>query len=439
MLNLLLVAICIVLSAVSQKIPEWTAPQPDNTKPLGGYKRISNATNIEIFHGTNPNDTAFIQGAYNHASMIGYHNGVITVLWKNCQKDEDCNGQRILYSQSNDGRNFTFPRVAFTNLTVPDQPTGMFVGPPIIINNRQYIGASPGPYNESHDQTAQGSQFCLWPEPIDPRNCGPPGAKGIYGQANHTLLMRQILPGLGKLGAVFWASNIAPTEYDRATQTFDILTLSDMDSQTQNDIMSLYDKKMNGYCNNSNTGTLKCEVCNNGCQNYQSIDTELKIGNERSHYILPSKDMDVILYRCESHVFYVSMRNISLSNNTFGKWSTPIITNIPNDNSNLNLGILPDKRIYLVNNPVTPAPAPGISARDPITLTTSKDGYIFDNVGVVMTCTNLSVTSTCYPRYEGHSKNRGPSYPQLLTVVDPAPKSIQGIYVTGTNNKEDVW
>lgn len=40
-------------------------------------------------------------------------------------------------------------------------------------------------------------------------------------------------------------------------------------------------------------------------------------------------------------------------------------------------------------------------------------------------------------RYDKNG-NVGPSYPQALTVVDPAPAAIQGLYVVSTNNKEDV-
>jgi len=44
-----------------------------------------------------------------------------------------------------------------------------------------------------------------------------------------------------------------------------------------------------------------------------------------------------------------------------------------------------------------------------------------------------------WSRYSGKSKNRGPSYPQGLTVVPPAPAHMQGLFVVATNNKEDVW
>ena len=102
-----------------------------------------------------------------------------------------------------------------------------------------------------------------------------------------------------------------------------------------------------------------------------------------------------------------------------------------------------------------------LTFRDPLTIATSKDGLNFDTAFSVMSCTNLSSTSGCSPRYRptptsSGGKNpgtwcdgvmwlvewcgpAGPSYPQGLVVVDPAPKEHQGMYVVATNNKEDVW
>jgi hypothetical protein len=42
-----------------------------------------------------------------------------------------------------------------------------------------------------------------------------------------------------------------------------------------------------------------------------------------------------------------------------GGWSPLVQTNIPNDKSNLNAGPLPDGRLYLVHNPVTPGQTVG--------------------------------------------------------------------------------
>ena len=136
-------------------------------------------------------------------------------------------------------------------------------------------------------------------------------------------------------------------------------------------------------------------------------------------------------------------------------WSPLVETNIPNDKSNLNAGLLPDGRLYLVHNPVTPGQTIGNgtrgaaivtpagtkqpSFRDPITLSTSADGLAWGAPGVALTCTDLSPSSTCTLRYPGHAKNGGPSYPQALTVIAPAPEAQPGVYVASSNNKEDIW
>jgi hypothetical protein len=76
--------------------------------------------------------------------------------------------------------------------------------------------------------------------------------------------------------------------------------------------------------------------------------------------------------------------------------------------------------------------------RDPFTLATSQDGYEFNKAVAVISCTALA-NGTCAPRYQGGGKNPGPSYPQGLTVVDPAPAELQGFYFINSNNKEDIW
>jgi hypothetical protein len=67
-------------------------------------------------------------------------------------------------------------------------------------------------------------------------------------------------------------------------------------------------------------------------------------------------------------------------------------------------------------------------------LTTNR--YNFDTAKVALTCHDLG---DCLPRFEGHAKNPGPSYPQAITLVDPAPESMRGLYVVASNNKEDIW
>jgi hypothetical protein len=102
-------------------------------------------------------------------------------------------------------------------------------------------------------------------------------------------------------------------------------------------------------------------------------------------------------------------------------WGAPVLTNLPNDESNLNAGTLPDGRVYLLNNPVfrpkpsqssvvaaadaAAAPQMQLRFRDPVAVTLSEDGKNFSKVVSVMSCGNLSATSTCKQRLAGSGKN----------------------------------
>jgi hypothetical protein len=94
---------------------------------------------------------------------------------------------------------------------------------------------------------------------------------------------------------------------------------------------------------------------------------------------------------------------------SWGTAGPPRLTNIPNDDTNLNAGPLPGGAIYLTSNPLYSADEPTESPkmRDPLTLAVSADGLSFGRVGVVMSCTTLGGGSSCLPRQVGASKNRG--------------------------------
>lgn len=350
--------------------------------------------------------------------------------------------------------------VLFPALNTTKQQAAMFIGPPIVINGRFYVGASPGVPTDA----AAGAQYCLWPDPVSPRNCGPPGQK----QSEGILVMREIQNLViedVRLGPMFWASGAAPEGWEAAGAIYGIKTLAEMDKHTQHDMKQLRPDLPLAPCDLAQ-GTLKCEACIGGCQLYDRAiphgavqgEESTKIGNERAHYSVPKGD--VILYRSGSDPYlFASVRAIG---GLQTDWSVPVKTDIPNDESNLNAGHLPDGRVYLLNNPVYEpklggertsygVTAPGGRAtdvgalrfRDPITVATSAAGVNFDSVAAVISCTKLSKNSTCAPRHQpggvSGGKNPGPSYPQGLTVVAPAPAAIRGFYVVCSNNKEDIW
>lgn len=270
---------------------------------------------------------------------------------------------------------------------------------------------------------------------MDVRNCGPPNDVAVQYTGN--VMMRQVL-GPGQLGDVFWGSSAGPPAlFADAGASNGVKRLSDMDAQTQADIDSLSPTRETVTCE-PGTGTLKCEECAGGCQVYDKISWDDKIANERTHYMLPDGTGDVLLYRSGgAAALWASMRFGSTSQQA---WGDVVLTDIPNDKSNLNAGPLPDGRVYLTHNPVVPADGKTFF-RDPVTVATSSDGLHFDSVGVALTCTALPAeyNSTCAPRIDGHAKNPGPSYPQGLTVVSPAPPALRQFYVAASNNKEDIF
>lgn len=451
--------LALVAGTIVGNIPSWSAYTPEPQQPLGGFIQVPGTKLTELCHGT-----VGSIGTYNHAAMIDYHNGIFFAAWKNGPWAEDKSGQRILYTQSKDGVVWTTVAGAETNILFPNMTTtardaAVFVGPPIKINGRQYVGASPG----EPTGAADGAQFCLWPDPLEvngrnhTRNCGPPANGHHYKQFSNTLLMREVKAGIGNLGPIFWAdqSNEVPSDWEAASKALGFLTLDKMDAQTQSDIAQLNAAAQTGMgelpCSPPASGSLKCEACLGGCQLFDAIpyESQPNVSLERAHYTVPNSTADVILYRGSTggFVWAATRSNMSAGQDV---WQGPVATNIPNDESNLNAGALPDGRVYLVNNAVfrpKKASSSGdntLRFRDPVTVATTSDGYVFDKAAAVMSCTNLSATSTCAPRHtespkSSGGKNPGPSYPQGITIVEPAPPHHRGLYVVATNNKEDVW
>merc|ERR1712232_142429 len=126
-------------------------------------------------------------GWYNHASMITYFQGSIFVSWKNAPKKEDTPGQRVLYSMSSDGFTWSSAEVLFPNMSSSANPSAQFAGPFAVLNGRLYASATPAIIA---DGDAQGAQFCLWPDGLDPRNCATPDRPG--SQPEGLLMMRRV-------------------------------------------------------------------------------------------------------------------------------------------------------------------------------------------------------------------------------------------------------
>jgi len=388
-------------AAGAASVPRWTAARGDASKPLGGWPRVSGATASIVYRATSA------IGSYNHAAMLTYGGEegdapLFTLSWKNSPVDEDEPGQRVLYSQSTSGATWTptdgKTNVLFPNISSTSAPAALFAGPFAWVGGRLYASASP-------------TQFCLFPDAYAP-----------------VLLLRRVHTNAsGVLGPAFWASPQSPPKFAAAARLAGVRDLAEVDVQAQADAAALLAGALPCDVPGGDATATKCKACGGGgCQKWSAAAA---LGNERTHYTVPgaagghNATDDVLLYRSKDSLLYASVRSAPGAD----AWSAPKKTDMPNDDSNLNAGALPDGRRYLLLN------AMKYKIRDPLVIATSRDGAAWDTARVAMTCTDLPDGSDCKARYAGKAKNPGPSYPQAVAV--PA---LGAVFVVATNNKEDV-
>lgn len=378
------------------QLPSWNQPFLDPLKfPFGGATLAENVSYYQLFFSTPE------LGTYNMAPMLDYHDGQFFASWKNSPRDEDQHGQRVMFSQSLTGDNWTKAdgsNILFPNMSTTANPAALFAEPGLHINNRFYATASP-------------KQFCLYPDFAFQRG----------------LLARRVFPGLNKLGPVFWVSNTIPEGFEEATQLNKVLLLNETDSTTVADMLTLNDWNVLPCATN---GTIKCEACRQGCTGPNNV---INASNEQCHYTLPDGSGDVILYRVPTHGYGLVLgASVRLNG---GNWSTPARLNITDDHANLNCGNLPDNRRYLLSNVM-----PNVF-RDPLYLSTTHDGWRF-NATVALTSCELPIFRSkeqpygCQYRHQGGSKQGGCQYPQGMSVTDPR---VKGFWAIFSLNKEDIW
>jgi hypothetical protein len=135
-------------------------------------------------------------------------------------------------------------------------------------------------------------------------------------------------------------------------------------------------------------------------------------------------------YRSHASALYASVR---IDGKTQSNWSDIALTNIPNDDSNINAGVLPEGNgVFLVANGV---PA---RVRDPVTLSMSQDGLNWSSCRVAQTCTDFPEIpkSTCKGRC-GCSPCS--SYPPFATRWStPEYPSIQNTHGSPHNSCEQI-
>ena len=123
---------------------------------------------------------------------------------------------------------------------------------------------------------------------------------------------------------------------------------------------------------------------------------------------------------------YVSLA--SKSDDRGETWSKSMITNMPDSRAKQCTGNLPDGTVFLVNNPGRVVNEENKTWRVPLTITLSRDGFIFSKSYLLR-----SGKDNDYPKqkYIGKSKTFGYNYPKAF-IYD------EYLYVSYSTNKDDV-
>ena len=122
--------------------PFWGASRPEPGKPLQGYQKVPNRTDVVVYMPRNEGTrvgcvsdkttnrvlTCQGDGLYNHAAMIQYHAGAVHITWKNAPRSEDTPGQRGLYAFSRNGHSFSKAVELFPNMSTGATPVAHFAG-----------------------------------------------------------------------------------------------------------------------------------------------------------------------------------------------------------------------------------------------------------------------------------------------------------------------
>ena len=287
-------------------------------------------------------------------------------MWSNGIRDEDTPGQRILVCSSSDGQRWTEPRV----LTDHDAGKGICVAAGFRVYRQQLIAyyTVTGGTN-FHPDTALYARLSN-----DGREWGPARriTKGFFINPPLQLSNGHLVIGGEHVGE------------QRSTARMRILVTEAADglSGWQEAKITVKDLKVIGYAEPNM---------------YQRQDGTL---------VMPLRNY--------SGFFYVAT-----SSNQGRSWSTPVKTNFPDSTARFALGKLPDKTIYLINNP-----GPKQFDRHLLAISTSTDGKEFKRSWIVR-------NKPTKMRYPGKSKLDGWQYPHAIVW-----KSF--LYVAYSINKEDV-
>lgn len=356
----------------------WQCPMPDPKKKNSGYKQIPGVKRVVIYKGSRKN------GGYNHHSNLFLYKGLLYASWSNQAYGEDCPGQRVLYSTSKDGLNWSPIKELFPSpIKMADRKSGgpFLASSGFFIWNNRLFGRASGHqklYWENKDKTSRKPFYDSF---------------HIYPKMKHFNYICREIKANGEFGKIFvYGSNPPKTIYP-------ILKQKEFDPAFR--------------------------MPNDGLQNLrvQALDTKrlcepTPYKTKDNKYALLLRDDDY------SHRKYASFSDDGK------KWSTPEPTNIP-DSPSFTMALSgSDGSVLFIGNHMAPRfdiPSPRHYGRDPLMLSYSPDGYKLTK--------SFSISKGPHkytiPREKVFGRGGGAQYPAALVANGK-------VYVMYSSGKEDI-
>lgn len=349
------------MSAETNRIEvRWTAVLPDRSKPDAGFPLITGAEHHLIYKATPA------LGTYNHGPKVARHDEWFCVFWYSHAKDEDSPGQRILYSRSEDGRDWSSAAPLFDSLS-PMRPLG-----------KKGVRLSPGSFHDVESRlyaSASAGRIYAWKDHAR----GEQVEEGDLKKFNESVceplprLMRRINRGQPE-GPPFWVADRSPEGLDS------VRPYRDCDKRVRQDVAEILRREKDANLGPLPQPAEKARLC------------------EPVHYALPD-GKEVRLFRDD---LWSSWMFASVRNSRSESWPPAVKTNIPDSPSLSCVGKLPDGQVFLIGNRVR-------QRRDPLVIALSRDGFEFDRA--------WAIRSGEFPiSYEGAHKGPGFQYPHAIVI-----------------------
>tara|TARA_Y100001954_G_scaffold237250_1_gene300323 strand:- start:441 stop:1790 length:1350 start_codon:yes stop_codon:yes gene_type:complete len=370
----------------------WQNPMPTDA-PDAGYPAMPSAKHVFIFKAS------VETGGYNHHTNFMMHQGKFYATWSNHPKGEDSPGQRVLFSISEDGENWS----PFAESYPRPRPVGEFE------ESGYYCVASPWfVHNDKVYATGQLFETMGW-ENVDKTELQPIRDRQ-HKFRRFRFVTRMIRPVYedGTLGPmVALHPETLPEPGKISLPLVDISTVTAEHAQALEALKASRKELTNKYSNFPPPGVDPSRLC------------------EPTIYTAPDgKTITLLRDDKYSHRLYVSVLDESTM-----RWCDALPTNIPDSPSMTTAVSLSDGRVILVGNQMATAfdnvKQRKHYGRDPLVLSVSYDGYRFTSA-YALRCGKQQYR---VPNVKG--RGGGPQYPNLAVYGDK-------LYVMYSIGKEDI-